>query len=142
MSRLGSEGDRGAGTQKPHSGRAYVSSTHCVTISATGWILTWRVTPSTATLKLWTVPAGATTIEPASTTNVSPSTVNSDNPSWTTNVLVRMPVRVRTLTATTADDEEGDVRAVFPADEERRCLVERDVFDADDRHETSPSRKG
>ena len=31
---------------------AYVSSTHSVTISATGWILTWRVTPSTAPLKL------------------------------------------------------------------------------------------
>jgi hypothetical protein len=52
-----------------------------------------------------------------------------------------MPVRGRTLTATTADDEEGDVRAVFPADEERSCLVERDVFDADDRHDTSLSRK-
>ena len=56
-------------------------------------------------------------------------------------LLIRMPVRGRTLTATTADDEEGDVRAVFPADEERRCLVERDVFDADDRHDTSLSRK-
>jgi class 3 adenylate cyclase len=64
----------------------YVSSTHSVTISATGWILTWRVTPSTAPLKLWTAPAGATTIEPASTSNVSPSTVNSAIPSWTTNV--------------------------------------------------------
>jgi hypothetical protein len=30
---------------------------------------------------------------------------------------------------------------VFPADEERRCLIERDVFDADDRHDTSLSRK-
>jgi len=34
------------------SAGAYVSSTHSVTISATGWMLTWRVTPSTTPLKL------------------------------------------------------------------------------------------